>query len=803
MGKKGKVGKQRKDKYYQLAKETGYRSRASFKLIQLNRKFEFLQRSKVLIDLCAAPGGWLQVAQKYMPVSSVIIGVDLVPIKPIHNVITLQEDITTQKCRMSLKKNLQTWKADVVLNDGAPNVGKSWIHDAFEQNRLTLSALHLACDFLVKGGWFITKVFRSKDYNALIWVLNKFFKKVFATKPQASRNESAEIFVVCQNFIAPDRIDPKFFDPTYVFAELQESEQKLTTNDLLKASMKQKKAKAEGYDDGQINLYRKLNASDFIANENYADLLSKSSEIVINNDYIRNHPATTDEIVECCKDIKVLGRKELLLLINWRRTINNEMKNLAKKFNKDSEEKENNLDIDDKENHDVDKDDDDDDDEVEEIDSFENEEAIKMKRIKKKMAKEKRKLTERMNLKMVLENDQLVQEEQDLFSLTKIRKNLDKIKDVDPDIVLDDNDNNDDDDDGKNSKQKKIYYDKDEKYLDSEDELSENDDDDDNQDSDQNDFDNDNVKNEKENGVIHFDLDDEDGDDNGNDLIVDLEDHSMDVKSERFFDKPIFKDFEDDEEIELEEIENFLKKSDNKKDEEQNLTKLDNEEESEDDDDDDDDEVVKKEENQTMTNGLSKKMNRKEKAKRMLSPEELTMATAMIHSKKSKRDLIDDSWNRYMNNDLDGAPSWFKREEEQHCRKPMPVSKEFAKQSITPGINSRQNKKEMEAKARKKKRTMRRLEKARIKAETLTEDPSMSNKEKADTIRRIYKRASTKNEKRPKLVVAKKQYGNRRPPGVKGRYKIVDSRMKKDKRKQQQNERKTGKGKKKFRKPKK
>lgn len=126
--------------------------------------------------------GGAQVAVEKMPKGGTVVGVDLVPIKPVSGAVGITADITTDKCRQLLKKELHHLKADVVLHDGAPNVGSSWVQDAFTQAGLVLMSLKLAVEWLGAGGTFVTKVFRSRDYNSLMYIFNQLFEKVQATK---------------------------------------------------------------------------------------------------------------------------------------------------------------------------------------------------------------------------------------------------------------------------------------------------------------------------------------------------------------------------------------------------------------------------------------------------------------------------------------------------------------------------------------------------------------------------------------------------------------------------------------------
>ncbi|XP_017758843.1 PREDICTED: pre-rRNA processing protein FTSJ3 [Eufriesea mexicana] len=803
MGKKGKIGKQRKDKFYKLAKETGYRSRAAFKLIQLNRKFEFLQKSRVCIDLCAAPGGWMQVARQNMPVSSIVIGVDLFPIKTIPGCISLVEDITTDKCRVSIARELKTWKADVVLHDGAPNVGKSWLHDAYQQIVLTLGALKMATHFLRSGGWFITKVFRSKDYNPLVWVLKQLFRKVHATKPQASRIESAEIFVVCQYYIAPDKLDPKFLDPKYVFSELEIE----PTNKLNVFNPEKKKDKAEGYPENDYTLYHRLSVKDFIAHENAVEALQNVSEIVFDDETIENHEKTTKEIKECCKDIKVLGKKDLRNLINWWKLIKESLKkeepidtntqNLPDEITETAPMSQEELE--DLEDEQIRK----------QIEELRKEEARELKRKKKKTNKERQKLNERLNLKMIHKgNEGPILEEDNMFSLKDIKthQQLENIIDQDPNVIAE----SDADSDPERRKPKKVTYNKDEGQLDSSGLYYKTEDSEPESSSDASDDDLDSNKS----GLGLNESDDEDtkkvrikrkniDEDSENPLLTDLDHRDKKTKrihkAELWFEKDIFKNLENenDEDFELDKmVEQYKKKggciigedvpvaggNENKVKENKGHYNS-----NDTDSDYDVDKVMlsnKKSETYKIDNKDNKKASTRLKKKKRLSEEDLALGSLLVQSKKTRRDLVDSAWNRYVFND-EKLPDWFVQDEEKHMKNVAPVPKELVDEykKRVEDLNVRPIKKVIEAKTRKKRRALRKLEKAKKKVEAIMDNTDISDREKAKQVQALYKKAHKEPKKDVTYVVMKKHMAQKkaaRPPGVKGRYKLVDPRMKKD-----------------------
>eukprot|EP00088_Acartia_fossae_P040863 TRINITY_DN425_c0_g1_i10.p1 TRINITY_DN425_c0_g1~~TRINITY_DN425_c0_g1_i10.p1 ORF type:complete len:864 (-),score=336.42 TRINITY_DN425_c0_g1_i10:76-2667(-) len=830
MGKKVKVGKQRRDKAYWAAKEIGYRSRASFKLVQLNRKWEFLQKSNVCIDLCAAPGSWMQVCRENMPISSLVVGVDLAPIKPLPNCIALQEDITTEKCKASLRKELKTAKADLVLHDGAPNVGKNWIHDAYQQSLLTLSAFKLATCFLTRGGWFVTKVFRSKDYQSLIWVFSQFFKKVHATKPAASRNESAEIFVVCQYYLAPDKIDPKFLDAKYVFSDIETENRRLTA-EIINPEKAKKKPISEGYAEGVTLLYKEAKASEFITGDDPVRMLNASNRIVIDKPWIKNHVKTSKEIVECLKDLKVLGMKDLRVLKKWRDALRKDLEKKTEEENEGGEEAGENAgeaektedQIEDEELDDIDK----------QVAELEDAERRKEKRKKKKEKKEQDKRVQRLNLKMIIPGDEGPRaEEHGLFQVSDLRsgKDLDKVLDSKPDEVAE----HSDDDLGTMVKHRKFErFDRGSGGRDSEGTWYEEHDD---VIQDSSDEEYEHEEQEKE----HLDLkpeqdDDEPMEDNptvededptaSNPLLTRLSKETPEERRARkaalWFTK--IGDLEEDSDLEDAEMERAVTRvqdkggkfrqkekteesgytsgSESEEDETDTKTKSqpldlprskdsDSSDASDSDSDSDSDDYDSGRTGvgpapKVDAGGFEIVPQQQVKKRKALSAEQLTLGEELVKSKKSKRDIMDAGWNRYMFNDT-GLPEWFTKDEEVHYKRRVELDPETLQKykEREKELNVKTIKKVVEAKARRKQRVAKKMEKAKKKAAALLENSDVGSHEKAREIKKMYRQAAAEGKKKDvKYVVAKKHHAAKRasrPAGTKGPYKQVDPRMKKD-----------------------
>lgn len=196
------IQKRRRDQFYKLAKEKGYRSRASFKLLQANRSYRFIKHGGKVVDLGAAPGGWLQIAREAVGESGFVLGVDKQEIKQLSwpNVVTIVADVEDSSLSDLINEKMRG-PADVVLSDVSPNLTGSWDTDHARQVYLANRSLEIARRVLRKGGAFFVKAFHGPDLQDLRSDLQRSFQTVRIVKPPASRSDSSEIYFLGLNYI--------------------------------------------------------------------------------------------------------------------------------------------------------------------------------------------------------------------------------------------------------------------------------------------------------------------------------------------------------------------------------------------------------------------------------------------------------------------------------------------------------------------------------------------------------------------------------------------------------------------------
>ncbi|KAK6503170.1 hypothetical protein TWF481_008203 [Arthrobotrys musiformis] len=241
----GKSSKDKRDSYYRLAKEQGYRARSAYKLLQLDAQFNLFKDVTRVVDLCAAPGSWSQVLSRSLVATKgkdrdqnvvaesetkeeevqeiqskpkvKIVALDLQPMTPLPGVITLQADITHPSTLPLVLKHLESDSAnvDLVVSDGAPDVTGLHDLDEYIQAQLLLAALNLATCVLRPGGNFVAKIFRGRDVAELYCKLRIFFERVTVAKPRSSRGSSIEAFVVCENYTPPKGFQPSLENPIW------------------------------------------------------------------------------------------------------------------------------------------------------------------------------------------------------------------------------------------------------------------------------------------------------------------------------------------------------------------------------------------------------------------------------------------------------------------------------------------------------------------------------------------------------------------------------------------------------------
>jgi 23S rRNA (uridine2552-2'-O)-methyltransferase len=191
------LSRQLNDPYVVAAKAQGWRSRAAFKLIELDERFHLIRPGSRVVDLGAAPGGWSQVAVKQGAVS--LVGVDLLPVDPIAGAVMLVGDFSDVEVQDRLAEALGG-KADLVLSDMAPNTTGHGATDHLRIVALAEAAVAFALEVLAEDGGFVAKVFQGGAERTVLEALKRHFSSVRHAKPPASRKESSELYVVATGF---------------------------------------------------------------------------------------------------------------------------------------------------------------------------------------------------------------------------------------------------------------------------------------------------------------------------------------------------------------------------------------------------------------------------------------------------------------------------------------------------------------------------------------------------------------------------------------------------------------------------
>lgn len=774
-------GKQRQDKFYHLAKEQGYRSRAAFKLLQLDARFRFLPTARSVLDLCAAPGGWVQVAVNHAPVGAFVVGVDLVPIRPIRGAHSLTEDITTTKCRAAVRRLMDSNGVsafDVVLHDGSPNVGGAWAQEATSQSALVIDALRLATMFLAPKGAFITKVFRSQDYNAIMYCLKQLFEKVEATKPSASRSTSAEIYIICLKYKAPAKIQPELLDIKHLFSVVPEQTK---SRDVMDG---RKKRHRDGYEEGNTTLRKVGLASDFIWSDAQAPLEFLGSYNAISFDNpeslpIKNHELTTDDIKNFCEDLLLLDKNSFKHILKWRIRLRKALSASSQVTPKVSDAVENTKVTDD----DV---------LLQEMEELTSVIDRKKKREKKRLSKRRAKDKARKATGMQIDATGDDYGDPDLFSISVIKggKELEAVESAELDVEDEIGDSENEDTQAREDSDEEMDSDKEQQRYDAQleemlDEAYErfvtkkggeikqerkrakriNPD-----------ADADLLEGGEDDGDVEMDQDfDEDQDQETNPLLLSLDEQRPTKEQivKQWYSQDVFTEAatsvteQSDTEDERESLQRNKKMDTGKKEKVAKAQCLQQE----------DFEIVPAEPVRNEDDSSSSSDESEDDLDDYRKAEVLAYAKKMLR-KKQREQILDDAYNKHMFDD-EGLPNWFVEDEKRHRQPMKPVTREevAAMRAQFKEIDARPSKKVAEAKARKKRVVMKKLDKARQKADAIADQNDINERSKRKMIDQIYRKAMPKKPQK-EYVVAKKGVQVRAGKGK----VLVDPRMKKDKR---------------------